>query len=374
VKKSDRILEVDVLRGLAVLGMVIWNFRSRSMGNFHVTSTADYYVNRIVAVSDLQNTIHLIFAFLFGWGLAQGMSNGAANTRRLASLFLMGMATACLLDRTDILHFLAILGVVLVVFKDLSNRAVLTLAVVMVAAPVLGDRILTAVLSPDAYAGSHLWTSLDPSFIRSASYGEMVVARGREALRELYRPKVYIENLDMLVVFLLGLYARRRLVFGDIPGNLNWIWRTLWISLALRLLAVGWTSLGGGWSLLVGEYAKQALAVFYVCLVVVLLRRGTWRRILRPFADVGRLALSAYLLQAFIGPTLFFGYGFGLYDKLGMAGGEVLAVATCAAIMTFSTWWLTRFELGPAEWAWRVVTYWRVQPLRRPAGVASGSP
>ena len=343
------------------------------MGNFHVTSATDFVVNRIVAVSDIENTIHLIFALLFGWGLAQGMGNAVASTRRLASLFLMGMATACLLDRTDILHYLAVLGVVLLVFKDLSNRAVLILAVVMVAAPVVGGRILDGVLSPEAYGGSHLWTSLDPSFIRSAGYADMVVTRARESLLELLHPKVYVENLDMLVAFLLGLYARRRSVFRDIPGNLGLIWRTLWISLAVRLLGLGWSRLGDGWSLLAGEYSKQALAVFYVCLVVILLRSDTWRRLLRPLAGVGRMALSAYLLQSFIGPTLFFGYGFGLYGTLGMAWGEAVAVTTCAAIMMFSSWWLSRFELGPAEWAWRVVTYWRPQPLQRRPGVASGS-
>jgi uncharacterized protein len=391
-------LEVDVLRGFAVLGMVIWDFGSRAMGHFHVSSRADYYVSRVIAVSDIENTVHLVFAFLFGWGLAQawrkdapGRSLAATNARRLLALFVMGMATACLLDRTDFLRYLAVMGVVLLMFKDLSNRAVLALALVVVAGPVLGGHILTSVLSPEAYAGSHLWASLDASSIQSASYGEIVVIRAREALLDLLHPRMYVENLDMLVALLLGLYAARRAVFRDIPSNLGLIRRAFWMSLLVHLLGEGWifdvqhpeiaARLGVGWivnaswtaGLLAGECAKHALALFYVCLVVLLLRRPGWRVLLRPLADVGRVALSNYFLHDLIATTIFFGYGLGLYEKLGMAVGESVAIVAFAAMMALSRWWLRRFAFGPAEWLWRTVTYWEPQRFRLPRAAPSGS-
>ena len=78
------------------------------MGNFHVGGRADDYVARLIAFSDIQNTVHLVFAFLFGWGLAQswgkggsGLSLVSANTRKLLALFLIGMANACLFDPAD---------------------------------------------------------------------------------------------------------------------------------------------------------------------------------------------------------------------------------------------------------------------------------
>lgn len=376
-----RNLEVDVLRGLAVLGMVIWDFRSRSMGNFHVAGVADSLVDGVIAATDIQNTVHLVFAFLFGWGLALGMGNGATTARRLVTLFVMGMATACLLDRTDILRDLAVIAVPLLLCRGVSNRAVLTLAVAIVGAPVVGAALLSRVLPPGAYGGTGLWDSLNPSFIQTAGYGHLVVTRAHEALLDLVHPRMYVENLDMLVVFLLGLFVSRRGLFGNIPGDLGLIWRTLWIALAVHLLGVGWTvvhptigaRLGGVPFLVVGEYSKQALTVFYMCSVVILLQMPMWRRVLGRVAGVGRLALSAYLLQGFIGPTLFFGYGVGLYGRLGVASGEALAVVVCIGLVTLSNWWLSRFALGPAEWAWRVVTYWRLPPLRRPSGALTGS-
>ena len=69
-KPAERIIEIDVLRGLAVLGMVLWDFRSSSMGSFHVSSGADHVVDRIVSFIDIQHTVHLLFAFIFGWGLS----------------------------------------------------------------------------------------------------------------------------------------------------------------------------------------------------------------------------------------------------------------------------------------------------------------
>lgn len=359
------------------------------MGNFHVAGTADYYVNLVVAGSDVEDTVHLIFAFLFGWGLAQAMRRGAGeravaaiNARRLVTLFVLGLATACLFDRTDVLRYLAVWGAVLLLFARLSDRAVLTSALVMIAAPVLAGRILSDVLPAGAYEGSHLWRSLEGSFILAAGYGEMVAARAREALLGISHPKEYIESLDMLAAFLLALYAARRGVFRDIAGNLGFIRKTLVVSLAVRVLGLGWSfavthpeaaaKFGGGWiaglphtaTLLAGEYAKQSLAVFYMCGVVLLLRTRVGEILLRPFADVGRLALSNYLLQSFLGTTIFFGYGFGLYEKLGMAAGESVAVVTFAALAATSSWWLRRFAFGPAEWLWRTVTYRQTQRFR----------
>lgn len=378
---TDRLLEIDVLRGLAVVGMVFWNFRSRSMGNFHVAGTADHVVDWLVGVSDIEDTIHLLFAFLFGWGLAQAMRKDASgwavaatDLRRLATLFLMGMATACLFDRTDVLRYLAVWGAVLLLFLRLPDRTVLAMAVVMVAAPVLVGRFLNNVLPSGAYEGSHLWTSLEGSFIQSASYSDMVATRAREALQGLSHPKEYIESLDMLAAFLLALYAARRGVFRDIAGHLGLIRKTLVIALVARVLGLAWTSaVAPGWgarlphalTLVVEEYSKQALTLGYICLVVLLLRGGVWRAVLRPLAAVGRLALSNYLFQSALGTTIFFGYGLGLYGKFGMAAGESLAVVTVFMMAMGSGWWVRRFAFGPAEWVWRTVTYWKVQPLRR---------
>ena len=62
---------------------------------------------------------------------------------------------------------------------------------------------------------------------------------------------------------------------------------------------------------------------------------------------------------------LFYGYGLGLYGQVGAAQGVLLTVLIFALQVAWSSWWLRRFQFGPAEWLWRTLTYGRAQPMRR---------
>jgi uncharacterized protein len=79
---------------------------------------------------------------------------------------------------------------------------------------------------------------------------------------------------------------------------------------------------------------------------------------------IGRLTLTAYLLQTLMFTTLFYGYGFGQVYRLGPVAVTGWAVAFFAAQLVAAQWWSRRFLLGPVEWLWRSATYLRWQPLR----------
>jgi uncharacterized protein len=91
-----------------------------------------------------------------------------------------------------------------------------------------------------------------------------------------------------------------------------------------------------------------------------------WRR-LHFLAPAGRMALTNYLLQSLLWTWVFFGYGLGLWGEIPRAAQVPLALVFFAAQILFSRWWLERFRFGPAEWLWRSLTYWRLQPMRRSA-------
>ena len=78
---------------------------------------------------------------------------------------------------------------------------------------------------------------------------------------------------------------------------------------------------------------------------------------LKPFADVGKMSLTNYLLQSVILGFIFYGYGFGLFGKLGQGTGACIAIALYAAQVLFSRWWLKRYRFGPFEWLWRRLSY-----------------
>ncbi len=92
-------------------------------------------------------------------------------------------------------------------------------------------------------------------------------------------------------------------------------------------------------------------------------RAGSW--LYRAFAAAGQMALTNYLMQTLLCTTLFYGHGFGLYGRVERTGQILIVFAVWAIQLLWSPWWLARFRFGPFEWAWRSMTYWRMQPLRR---------
>jgi uncharacterized protein len=98
---------------------------------------------------------------------------------------------------------------------------------------------------------------------------------------------------------------------------------------------------------------------------MLIIQSGALAWLTRRLAAVGRMALSNYLTHSIVCTTLFYGYGFGLYGTIHRTG----LVAIVVAIWVFQLWispiWLRHFRFDPAEWLWRSLTYWRVQPMRR---------
>jgi uncharacterized protein len=360
----------------------------------------DHLVGRVITFIDIENTTYLLFSFLFGVGLTiqtrshvRGKAFEAMHLRRLLALFIIGTVIGVFLDRTDILHVYAILGFILLLFMNLGTKVMLTSALLLIGAPSLGSLILTRSMSYASYFGAGAWDSLKVHNIMFSPYGDLVLLRAQELLQQYAHPHVYIHNLGILAMFLFGLYAVRRGLFQDIPGNIGFIRKVMWFSLAAYLACLGWVFAlqqpyvsdiaGFGWlfaayylfsfngrpelvDMLVRPYTIQALSLFYICFIVLLLQSNKLKRVCLPLANVGRLALSNYLLQCLIGTTVFFGYGLALYGKLGIARGVALAILVCGFEIVISSWWVEKFQFGPVEWLWRSITYWKPQPLRVP--------
>jgi uncharacterized protein len=105
---------------------------------------------------------------------------------------------------------------------------------------------------------------------------------------------------------------------------------------------------------------RISIMIFYVATIVRAVCNERWRQRLAPITLAGRMPLSNYLLQTLIGITLFYHWGFGLWGKVGPALDLVLAVAVFFVIQVpLSRWWLSRFQIGPMEYLWRVLTYGR---------------
>jgi uncharacterized protein len=104
------------------------------------------------------------------------------------------------------------------------------------------------------------------------------------------------------------------------------------------------------------------LSLCYVCWLALLTLDQDWHGRLRPFAAVGRTALSNYLLHTLICTTLYYSWGFGLYGKVGPLAGLVPTFVIYGVLLWLSNWWIERHAFGPMEWVWRSLTY-----LHKPA-------
>jgi uncharacterized protein len=76
------------------------------------------------------------------------------------------------------------------------------------------------------------------------------------------------------------------------------------------------------------------------------------------------MAFSNYLAQSLVFGWIFFGYGLGLFGRLGASQAMLLGIAVYIAQVLISHWWLKRFRFGPMEWLWRTLMYGVRQPWR----------
>ena len=394
VRRQERIEAIDILRGVAILGILLVNMGLFSRPEGLPAGAMDRLIYFFA-----QEKFKALFSFLFGLGLAVQMLRAEERgaqflplyARRLGVLFLIGVAHFLFVWDGDILHDYALLGLVLPLVRHSSPKTLLVGAGALLAIPLLFFGLTTA-SSITGHVNPQVkeWiayengpeadgTVADVSDTYSrGSYGGLIALRASELPRDM-SPDT--DDAYVLALFLLGLYAGRRRIFHDIPAHLSVLRRVQRWGLIVGVAGNVAFAVGGSFdpsptSVMqnVGRLclvvAAPAMMLFYASTIILLTQRETWRRRLAPLAAVGRTALSNYLLQSLICTTVFYGYGLGLFGKVSPSLGLLLTVVIFLIQIPLSVWWLGRFQFGPVEWLWRSLTYWQRQPMRVSASVA----
>jgi len=112
------------------------------------------------------------------------------------------------------------------------------------------------------------------------------------------------------------------------------------------------------------EFSQLPLALGHIGLLALLSSFATTRRFLRPFAAVGRMALTHYIGQTIFSILFFFGFGLAMFGNFERYELLLVCLAVGLAQILFSLWWLKRFRHGPLEWLWRASTRWELIPFR----------
>ena len=392
---SERLQALDVLRGFALLGILFVNlnywFRTypgaARLEPDRWSGLPDRAAELLIATFFNARFLTL-FSMLFGAGLALQLERVDARggrvyrfaARRLAGLFLFGVAHVALLWMGDILHLYALVGLLYLLFLRRKTRTLTIWLGALLALPVL---VTLGVLAVKGLARPPQSTQdLEPLRQQAAAalqaYGQpgwLAVARHRLHDYLATAGMLPVEAYAALIAFLTGLLAWRSGIVQRPTEHLPALRRTLALGLAFGLAQTALAralrhllppSLMGLSNLAfsLAFAASLAMALAYAAGILLLLQRPAWPARLTPLAAAGRMALTNYLMQSLICGFIFHGYGLGLYDRLGPATGALITLGIYASQVLVSAWWLRHHRFGPVEWLWRAMTYGRSQPMR----------
>lgn len=369
-----------------------------------------------------------LFALLFGISFTlqlarlreTGVGMFPTYWRRLVVLFLFGMLHT-LLDPAEVLAVYALCGSLLLLFWKAPWKVLVLVAIVLMGAPYLHTAIVTPVYVAEVVVKA---PAGDVAEIDSASgtaettggeeveSSESAVAEEEEEPFHTWNPYLggraikahstgtftdvvtysyqftakrwtssWVNYLWMTVplpLMLLGLLIGRSGVLARLGQEKSRLKKIFWLGLgsgvAMGMLVVVLFELASksGWNPWIGFPANWlfalsglVMALAYAAGLLLLLQLKIGERLQAALGPVGRMALTNYLLQTVVCISLFYGFGLGLYGKLGASQAALLAAVIFALQIVFSKLWLSAFQFGPIEWLWRMATYWRVLPLRK---------
>jgi len=398
VTGTERVDVLDVMRGLAVFGILLVNVDSFIGYGFappggETTVGAEFNGAAAFLVEFLvQGKFYCLFSFLFGVGFAVFVQRASARgheavplfKRRLVGLLLIGLVHTCLIWYGDILTNYAVIGFGLIPFLRRDDRAVLRAAALWLASPVafyLALFILARLAqlapqppaSPDGDALPPILAQAVAAFAHG-SYPDVVRSNVVFTIANVFRRLILMFFPRVFGMFLLGFWAGRANLFARLDAYAPLLARVCAIGFTIGLpLAFAGAALGDSGSprppdvrglldMTVETIATPALALAYGAAICLLYR--AFPAAMRVVA-VGRMALTSYLTHSAAGVVAFYGIGFGYYGRVSLP----VALAGCAVVfliqVAVSRWWLSIAAFGPAEWLWRTFTYRRRFALLR---------
>jgi len=386
VTPSERILELDALRGLAVIGIALMNvyvFALPAQAYYNpIAWGGDQAIDRLVWVASflfVEDKFRTLFAMLFGAGCAILLERAherkwQAHFARMLVLFVIGLVHATLLASNDVLRAYALAGLALPFLVHLAPRPLIAIAIGLMVVHVAGGILTFGAAVLDWARGR---VSSDAMFFVENNFGanpsaiQFMLEQGRESLSE---------RIDRRI---LGIPDQLSTIVGSIPINLAAMvlgvalwkdgmlgakWRVFRLQrlaaicgvLALPPLAIlaWWVSSSGFPGALAGVVAlvlsapfDMALGLAYAAFAIALF--GTRGPIVQRLAAVGRLSLTNYVMTSIVLSAVFASWGLGLFGQVSRAGAFALAFVPIALMMVWSPVWAEKIGQGPFETVWR---------------------
>ena len=423
VKQEARIIILDSLRGFAILGILLMNIPSFGLSGdtfiLHETGInyrTWYFINWIP-----DGTQRAMFSMLFGAGILLFVKNVEKRIEgiRVADYFFrrqLWLLVFSLIDvflllwNGDILLDYALFGMLLFTFRNLSPKKLLIAAgvclllmlarenrdlykskkVIARGETVAAMDTTKLKLSPkqqdelSAMTEFKERTSLEKRIKRmqknvrilsSGSYEEVYEFRTERYLTQIVR-YIFFEAWDVLLFMFLGMaFFKMGILTGQAPSKIYWWMLIVGLGLGLFLSYLQMLE-NVKYQYNNFEYSKHASISYYqlhralrslglFAAIMLLYKSGLFKWLFALMRPVGQMAFTNYLMQSFICGLFFNSMGFGMYGQLQRIEIYYVVAAIWLFQIIFCNIWLRYYRFGPFEWAWRSLTYWKKQQLKK---------
>jgi uncharacterized protein len=396
ILQQERADILDGLRGFALLGILLANsavfsmyvFQSPNSLKDYSTSSADSFLFFLSHIF-VEGKFYSIFSLLFGIGFSiiflrnknKGRNGLLFFYRRLFILLLFGLCHSLLLWDGDILFFYALAGMFLPLFRNIGNRTLLCLALLLLVSPIAFDFL--KIISDGK------WNIANSFLVKATAIDKKNGIEGLYPGNWLIIHDTYTDILKwsqsgfwwswylrldsnrivkVFAMFLLGLYVGRNELYLHLRANKTFLERIRrWgyvigipAGIAFAWFATDKKSLphpAGIWDTITYLLNVAPLALAYAATIALWYINRKFQKTLSLLQPVGRMALTNYIMQSVMGVAIYYGIGIGLGGKFGPAGYIPIAIVLFSFQVLFSNWWLRYFNYGPMEWIWRIATY-----------------
>nr|WP_294902892.1 DUF418 domain-containing protein [uncultured Lacibacter sp.] len=427
VSQGERIVLLDSLRGMALLGILLMNipffglpepaFENLVVMNElgTINQKVWYFINMVP-----EGTQRALFSMLFGAGIllfvsrlekrVDGLLTAEYFIRRQLWLVVFGLFNAfILLWPGDILFQYGILGIVAFVFRRVPVKGLLIAAFVslllMTARENIGlyrkqvkfregeviSKIDTAKtkLTDEQKEKLGAYTGLKEKSDTAALRKDMKknLKKSLGSYKKVYE---YLSNVsamieqnytyyglwDILLFMFIGMaFFKTGILTGNAPTRTYLLLTVVGLGIGFLLtyfrlqfmLDVKFSEFEQTKKQVVEYYevARTFRSLGLFGLIMLLYKSGWFNWLFKLMQPVGQMAFTNYLTQSFICNLFFLGIGFGMMGKLQRYEIYYVVGAVWIIQIIWSHLWLKKFRFGPLEWCWRSLTYWKTQPIKK---------
>lgn len=431
VNQSERIIILDSLRGIAILGILLMNIPGFALPDpvmddpsiLNEWGTVNFKTWYFISWF-MEGSQRALFSMLFGAGIILFITRQEKKTeglwptdyflRRQLWLLVFGLFNAfVLLWFWDILFQYAIIGIIMFAFRRLSPK-------VLIIGAIISLLLMTARENVDAfrtrkmiYKGEMI-AKMDTTVTKLTDHQKDDLG-AMNGFKEKTTTEAKLKKMEKNIATVRGSYGdfyeyqSGRSFYGEVHYTYDGLWDIMvFMFLGMAFfkngVMLGKASAKVYWGLFIGglgiglilsyfrlqplidykfnyfDYTKNTSFEFYEIsrtfralgifgLIMLLYKSGWFNWFFALMRPVGQMAFTNYLMQSLLVGLFFYGIGFGMYGKLQRYEMYYVVAATWILQIIWSHIWLRFFRFGPLEWCWRSLTYWKKQPFRKSAAV-----